>query len=65
MEIFGCLGILVVVVLLVCVQPLIVMYLWNWLVPVLFGGATITFWQSFGLCILIGLLTGLGRVASK
>lgn len=30
--------------------------LWNWLVPVLFKGPTVTIWQAWGLLILCGLL---------
>lgn len=30
--------------------------LWNWLVPTLFGGPIVTFWQAFGLMALSGLL---------
>jgi hypothetical protein len=35
--------------------------LWNWLVPSLFGGPAITFWQSLGLLLLTKILFfGLG-----
>ena len=34
----------------------IVMLLWNWLMPVIFGLTTITIWQSFGLILLSSLL---------
>jgi len=37
---------------------LITMYLWNWLVPTLFAGPTITYWQTLGLLILSRLLLG-------
>jgi hypothetical protein len=30
----------------------ITMSLWNWLVPVLFNGPFITFWQALGLLLL-------------
>jgi len=36
----------------------IVMYLWNWLWPAVFGGHTITFWQALGLLILARILVG-------
>jgi hypothetical protein len=36
----------------------IVMYLWNWLMPAVFGARTITFWQGFGLLILARILVG-------
>jgi len=35
-----------------------VMYLWNWLVPVLFAGKTITFWQALGVLVLSRILFG-------
>jgi hypothetical protein len=36
----------------------IVMHLWNWLIPALFGWHTITFWQALGLLILCKILFG-------
>ncbi len=36
----------------------IVMRLWNWLVPTLFGWRQITFWQGFGLLALCRILFG-------
>ena len=39
-----------------------VMLLWNWLVPVLFSGPLITFWQALGLLVLSKILfSGFGR----
>lgn len=35
-----------------------VMLLWNWLVPELFNGPVITFWQALGLFILCKILFG-------
>ena len=32
------------------------MLLWNWLVPVLFGGPVVTFWQALGLLLLSKIL---------
>lgn len=32
------------------------MWLWNWLMPELFGLQTIGFWQAFGLLVMSGLL---------
>lgn len=37
-------------------RPLIVMLLWNWLMPGLFGLATINYFKSFGLCLLSRIL---------
>ncbi|MGB5237283.1 MAG: hypothetical protein WBM43_08665 [Flavobacteriaceae bacterium] len=36
----------------------IVMLLWNWLLPAIFGLGTITFWQAVGIIILAKLLFG-------
>lgn len=32
------------------------MLLWNWLMPMIFGLTTLTFWQSFGLMLLASFL---------
>ena len=40
------------------VVGLVVMALWNWLVPALFGGRAIDFWQALGLLVLARLLVG-------
>lgn len=36
----------------------LVMVLWNWLMPVIFGLGTITYWQGFGLVLMAKLLFG-------
>lgn len=36
----------------------VVMALWNWLAPDVFGGHAITFWQALGLFALARLLVG-------
>ncbi|MBL0741315.1 hypothetical protein [Chryseolinea lacunae] len=39
----------------------VTMSLWNWLIPVLFAGPVITFWQAMGLLLLSKILfSGLG-----
>jgi hypothetical protein len=35
-----------------------VMGLWNWLVPSIFGGKAIGFWQALGLLVLARILVG-------
>jgi len=37
---------------------LVVMWLWNWLLPDLFGISVIGYWQAFGLVILARILFG-------
>ena len=36
----------------------IVMHLWNWLLPPLFGWRMLTFWQALGLLVLCRILFG-------
>jgi hypothetical protein len=36
----------------------VVMHLWNWLVPPLFGWRQVTFWQALGLLLLCRILFG-------
>ena len=40
---------------------LVVMALWNWLIPELFNGNMINYWQALGILALARLLTGFGR----
>ncbi|HZX11664.1 MAG TPA: hypothetical protein VFG01_12030 [Acidobacteriota bacterium] len=37
---------------------LLVMWLWNWLMPALFGLGEITYWQAFGILLLAKLFFG-------
>ena len=43
-------------VVAVTVVGFILMSLWNWLVPAVFGGRTITFWQALGIFVLSKIL---------
>jgi len=36
----------------------VIMWLWNWLIPTLFGLTTISYWQAVGLFILAKILMG-------
>jgi chromate transport protein ChrA len=36
----------------------VLMSLWNWLAPAVFGARTITFWQALGILILSKILFG-------
>ncbi|KAA1246007.1 hypothetical protein [Aquimarina sp. RZ0] len=36
----------------------VIMWLWNWLMPEIFGLTTLTYWQSVGIFILLKLLLG-------
>ena len=39
----------------------LVMWLWNWLMPVVFGLPTIGYWQAWGLLLLAHILLGGGH----
>ena len=56
----------IILVTLICfLSGWVTMLLWNWLVPVIFGLGTITFWQALGLIILIKLVFGGIHVNTK
>jgi hypothetical protein len=40
------------------VVGVVVMTLWNWLIPALFGGPVLRFWQAIGLLVLARILVG-------
>ena len=46
------------IVLFVFLFGELVMHLWNWLLPGLFGWHTISFWQALGLLLLSRILFG-------
>ena len=52
------LKILVLVLLAGTVFTFVVMWLWNWLMPVIFGLHAISFWQALGLLVLSKILFG-------
>ena len=43
------------------VMSYVVMLLWNWLMPAVFGLGLISFWQAAGMLIFAKLLFGFGR----
>jgi hypothetical protein len=46
------------VVILIALCGEVIKYLWNWLLPGLFGWHAITFWQGLGLLVLCRILFG-------
>jgi hypothetical protein len=52
------LKVLLIVVVAGAVLGFVIMHLWNWLMPSLFGLNVITFWQALGLFVLGKLLLG-------
>ena len=52
------LKILLIVGIALTVVSFVVMSLWNWLMPVIFGLHAVSFWQALGLVVLSKLLLG-------
>jgi hypothetical protein len=48
----------VAVVVVLGVLGFLAMFLWNWLVPTLFSGPAVNYWQALGLLVLSRLLVG-------
>jgi hypothetical protein len=57
--------ILIAVAVFAFIAGILVMALWNWLMPDIFGLATITVWQALGLLFLARVLFGLSGSQSK
>ena len=49
-------AVLGITLFMACLLALPVMWLWDWLMPEIFGLTTITFWQALGLNLLSGFL---------
>ena len=49
---------ILIIPLIIAAVTFATMSLWNWLVPVLFNGPVISFWQTLGLLILSKILFG-------
>jgi hypothetical protein len=52
------LKIVVMIAVVLTVLGFIVMNLWNWLVPAVFTGPTVNYWEALGLLVLARLLFG-------
>lgn len=60
------LGVIVLIIIVVVLCSFPVMWLWNWLMPIIFELPKITIWQAIGLSFLARLLFGASSVkASK
>ncbi|MBN1879552.1 hypothetical protein JW823_05520 [bacterium] len=56
------LGGVILAAVLALLLGFVVQWLWNWLMPVIFGLGTITFWQAWGLVLLSHILFKTGGV---
>jgi len=62
----GCLAIIALILILSAFMGLVFMVLWNLVVPPLFNGPTLDFWQAWAIWILIGIVGSAFRsVVSK
>jgi len=52
----GCLTIIIGGIVWAVVNSILVVLLWNWLMPDLFGLSTISLFQAIGISFLLGLL---------
>ena len=52
-------------IIITAIFGLAVMLLWNWLIPELFNGPFINFWQALGLLALAKLLIGFGGFSAR
>jgi hypothetical protein len=50
--------IVVMIAIVLAVVGFVVMSLWNWLVPMLFHGPMLGYWEALGLLVLARLLVG-------
>ena len=55
--ILGTLGGFAIVFIVCAIIMFPIMWLWNWLMPVIFGLTKITCWQALGLSLLTSFLT--------
>lgn len=39
--------------------------LWNWLIPTLFHGPIVTYWEALGILVLLSIVGGLFKGGSK
>jgi hypothetical protein len=58
-------GVILLLIVLCVLLTLPVMWLWNWLMPLIFGLIKITFWQALGLSLLCACLFGGKTIRSK
>jgi hypothetical protein len=56
--IFKVAKVLVLITVFLAVLGLLVMKLWNWLVPSLFMGPVVSYWEALGLLVLVRVLCG-------
>ncbi len=51
-------GMILLGILVAALLGFVIMWLWNWLMPMIFGLTTITYWQGIGVFILAKIIFG-------
>ena len=56
-KILGCLIVLILCIAIGAIEALVIQFLWNWIMPILWPNCPIfTFCEMWGLLILIGII---------
>ena len=59
-------GLIPILIVFIMIKGWCIAYLWNWLMPTIFGLTTITFWQGVGIFVLCDILfKPIGHNSSK
>jgi hypothetical protein len=53
---FGCLFVAAILLIFGAIGAAILMILWNWIMPYLFGLPEINFWMAWGILALLGVI---------
>ena len=53
------------VIVVAAIVTTIFMFLWNWLIPTLFSGPVLTYWQALGLLVLAKIIFGIASHSKK
>lgn len=62
----GCIVVMVILVILSFLEAWVVQLLWNWLASIFWATAPIlTYWQAFGVCILLSIIGSVFRSVIK
>ena len=62
----GCIIVMIILVALSFLEAWVVQLLWNWLAPIFWTTAPIlTYWQTFGVCILLSIIGSAFRSISR
>lgn len=59
-KVFKVIAMVILAIIVFLLANYLLMRLWNWLMPDLFGVGTVTYWQALGIFIIAKLLFGFG-----